>query len=83
MSDNLAKVMKVVLKSMLDRSPTVRVAAIRTVEAMSLDLSPYTLDPHADLLITSLYLALADGGNPLKQVISKNDELFILVKFKY
>ncbi|XP_055808514.1 uncharacterized protein LOC129877062 [Solanum dulcamara] len=67
MSDNLTKVKKVVLIATLDPSPTVRVAAIRTVKSMSLDLSPYTLDPCADVLITSLYLALADGDNPLKQ----------------
>ncbi|PHT48370.1 hypothetical protein CQW23_12578 [Capsicum baccatum] len=66
MSDNLAEVVNVILKSMLDSSD-VRLAAIRAVKAMSLALSPHTLGQHADLLITSLYLALADDDKPEKQ----------------
>ncbi|PHU17992.1 hypothetical protein BC332_13687 [Capsicum chinense] len=67
MSDNLEEVINVVLKSMLDSSFDVRLAAFKTIKAMSLDLSPYTLDQHGGVLFTALLLALEDDDTPVKQ----------------
>ncbi|XP_019246306.1 PREDICTED: importin subunit beta-3-like [Nicotiana attenuata] len=67
MRDHLSEVMNMVLKSILDSSPHVRLAAIGTVKALSLELSPDLQDKHGHMLITSLYLALADDHYPHRQ----------------
>ncbi|XP_070031772.1 importin subunit beta-3-like [Nicotiana tomentosiformis] len=70
MRDHLSEVMNMVLKSMLDSSPHVRLAAIGTIKAMSLELSPDLLDKHGHRLIASLYLALADDHYPDRQAVA-------------
>lgn len=72
MRDHLSEVMNMVLKSMLDSSPHLRLAAIGTIKAMSLELSPDLLDKHGHRLIASLYLALADDHYPDRQVRKNN-----------